>query len=259
MYYGLINSMNKTAAPSYTARTSAFATATGITDVTILGALNTFDLGLISNSLDSKLHLFRPIVGGTFNTTKINFMNTSLYVASHNGGITYNSNYIQGNGVNGYVNENFNLFSNATLNAFGFGYYSLNNGVGSIEMGAMNASYRGCTLTTNYSSTSYVADNADYSSSGTSINTTAKVISVRRNGGNTFLYQGTTEKFNFANTNDTLVNLNMFSMTRNENGGAPIGYSTQQFGCVYMDKGLAVGEHATLIGLINTLMTSLGR
>ena len=145
------------------------------------------------------------------------------------------------------------------MSTFGFGFYTLNNGVGTIEMGAVNGSYRGCTLTTNYSSTSYVAVNAYYSSSVTSINSAGTVISARRNGGNTYMYQGTTEKFNFANTNDTLVNLNMFSMSRNENGGALIGYSTQQFGCVYMDKGLTVGEHATLIGLINTLMTALGR
>ena len=75
MYYGLINSMNRAVVSSYTARTTAFATATGITDATILGALNTFDLGLISNSLDTKMKAVYPFLGGTASTHKYNFMN----------------------------------------------------------------------------------------------------------------------------------------------------------------------------------------
>ena len=60
--------------PNYTARTSAFAAATGITDTTILNALNTFDTGLISNGLDTKMKALYPFVGGTANTHKFNFM-----------------------------------------------------------------------------------------------------------------------------------------------------------------------------------------
>lgn len=259
MYYSLISSMNKTAVASYTARTTAFASATAITDTTILNALNTFDLGLISNGLDNKLHLFRPLVGGTVGTTKYNFMNTSLYIATHNGGITYNANYIQGNGTNGYVNENFNILSNASLNNFGFGYYTSTNNISKPEMGAVNEYYRGNQINANASGLSYMACNGDYSAIATNINTTNSLISINRNGGNTYLYQNGVEKTNFSNNNSVLVNLNMYSMTRNENGGTPVLYSTQRFGCVYIDKGLTSSQISTLYTLISTLMTALGR
>ena len=245
--------------PTYTSRTTAFAAATGITDTTILNALNTFDVGLISNGLDSKLHLFRPLVGGTSTTTRFNFMDTSLYMATHNGGITYDVNYIQGNGVNAYVNENFNILAKASLNNFGFGYYALTNNVSYPEIGAVNEYYRGAQINPNYGGNSYLACNGDYNVSSTNINTTKSLISLSRNGGNTYFYQNGIEKANFANSNSLLVNLNMYSMARNENGGGPVLYSTQRFGCVYLDKGLTLTELTTFKTLVLTLMTSLGR
>jgi hypothetical protein len=108
MYYSLINSMNRAVVSSYTARTTAFATATGITDPTILNALNTFDLGLISNSLDTKTKAIYPMVGGTSTTCKYNFMDArDLDVAfrlQFNGGITFSSNGALPNGTNGFAN-----------------------------------------------------------------------------------------------------------------------------------------------------------
>lgn len=98
--------MNRVVAPSYTARTTAFATATGITDSTILGALNTFDLGLISNSLDTKMKAIYPFVGGDATKHSYNFFNTSLYQITWFGGITHSSSGVTGNGTNGYGNTN---------------------------------------------------------------------------------------------------------------------------------------------------------
>jgi hypothetical protein len=104
--------MNRAVVSSYTARTAAFATATGITDTTILGALNTFDLGLISNSLDTKMKAVYPMVGGTSTTCKYNFMDArDLDVAfrlQFFGGLSYSSNGILGNGVNGYADTKLN-------------------------------------------------------------------------------------------------------------------------------------------------------
>ena len=59
----------------YTARTTAFLAATGITDTTIANALNAMDLALIAAGLDTKMYALYPIVGGTATTHKYNFMN----------------------------------------------------------------------------------------------------------------------------------------------------------------------------------------
>ena len=94
-------------APTYTTRTAAFATATGITDITILNALNTFDTGLISNGLDTKMKALYPFVGGTSNTHKFNFMDArDLDVAfrlQFNGGWTHSASGILPNAINTYA------------------------------------------------------------------------------------------------------------------------------------------------------------
>ena len=104
------------AAPSnYTTRTTAFAAATGITDTTILNALNTFDTGLISNGLDTKMKAVYPFVGGTATTHKYNFMDArDLDIAfriNWYGGVTHNLNGITGNNVNGYGDTMLNVLT----------------------------------------------------------------------------------------------------------------------------------------------------
>lgn len=139
MYYGLINSMNKSA--GYTARTTAFATATGITDATILGALNTFDLGLISNSLDTKMKAVYPMVGGTASTHKYNFMNAvnsnSAFRLVFSGGGTHSSNGYQPNGTNAYADTFYNqTIQGDNVNSGHLSYYSRTNSNGTeVEIG----------------------------------------------------------------------------------------------------------------------------
>ena len=129
MYYPLISSMNKAVVYSYTSRTTAFASATGIIDTTILGALNTFDLGLISNGLDAKMKALYPFVGGTASTHKYNFMDArDLDVAfrlQFNGGWTHSSNGAKPNGTNAYANTYLNPVANSlTTSSAHLAYYA---------------------------------------------------------------------------------------------------------------------------------------
>lgn len=140
MYYSLISSMNKTSLPSYTARTTAFASATAITDTTILNALNTFDLGLISNGLDTKMKALYPFVGSTATTHKYNFMNAvdsdAAFRLQFNGGWTHSTNGALGNGTNTYMNTFLvpTIYSN--FNTSGFGIYSRTNESGYFDEGS---------------------------------------------------------------------------------------------------------------------------
>jgi hypothetical protein len=97
--------MNRSA--GYTARTTAFATATGITDATILGALNTWDLYIISNGLDTVYKQVLFLAAGTSGRAIVNFMNTSTLTATPIGGLTFSSSGVLGNGTNSYFNSNF--------------------------------------------------------------------------------------------------------------------------------------------------------
>jgi hypothetical protein len=101
-----------------TARTEAFLTATGITDATIISALNAMDTSLISAGLlpsgtgAGKIKALYPIVGGTAGTHKFNFVDPRdldlAFRLTFFGGLTHNSNGITPNGTNGYADTYFN-------------------------------------------------------------------------------------------------------------------------------------------------------
>jgi hypothetical protein len=125
MYYNLINSMNRAVVSSYTARTISYATATGITDVTILGALNTWDLYAISKGLDSVYKQVFFLASGTSSNSVVNFYNPSTLLGTIFGGITFSSSGAMANGANGYINSNFNPSTQlASQNSGHFSFYS---------------------------------------------------------------------------------------------------------------------------------------
>jgi len=79
--------------------TTAFLAATGITDGTIIGALEDFETGLTTYSIPtSQFDAIYPLVGGTSDTCKYNFIDTSLYTLSYTGSISFNSDGIQASG-----------------------------------------------------------------------------------------------------------------------------------------------------------------
>lgn len=103
-----------------TARTIAFLAATGITDTTITNALNTMDLALIANGLDTKMQALYPFVGGTATTHKFNFMNPADTDAAFrivwSGGITHSATGVLFNGLTGFGDTNINASTDLTLN-----------------------------------------------------------------------------------------------------------------------------------------------
>lgn len=111
----------------YTARTTAFATATGITDVTILGALNTLDIAIGSFFDSGRINAFFPRVGGTVNTCKYNFVNTATFLNTYSGGWTFNSNGQFPNGTNALCDSGWNPTTQASTNKGGYGIYLRSN------------------------------------------------------------------------------------------------------------------------------------
>jgi hypothetical protein len=79
--------------------TTAFLAATGISDATIETALNDFETGLATYSLTtSNFDAIYPLVGGTSDTCKYNFIDTSLYTLSYTGSLSFNSDGMQAAG-----------------------------------------------------------------------------------------------------------------------------------------------------------------
>jgi hypothetical protein len=119
---GSANATSNQIAQILTARTSSFLTASAITDATIRGGLNTFDIGLISNSLDTKMVAVYPMVGGTATTHKFNFMNSAdtdaAFRLAFSGGWIHTSNGAKPNGTNTYANT-FCLPTSTARSAYG--------------------------------------------------------------------------------------------------------------------------------------------
>jgi hypothetical protein len=90
------------------ADTTAFLTATGITDATITSALDTLVVGLKADGIWSKMKAIYPFVGGTATTHSFNLVNTALHQITWFGGLTHDANGVTPNGTNGYGNLNLN-------------------------------------------------------------------------------------------------------------------------------------------------------
>jgi hypothetical protein len=96
------------AAGQTTPSAQAFLTATGITGATITTAVNNLTIGLQSYGLWDKFFAIYPFVGGTSTTCKYNLVDPvdsdAAYRITFNGGYTYSSSGVLGNGSNAYGN-----------------------------------------------------------------------------------------------------------------------------------------------------------
>jgi len=267
MYYGLINSMNRAVVSSYTTRTTAFATATGITDVTILGALNTFDLGLISNGLDTKMKALYPLVGGTASTHKYNFMDArdldAAFRLQFNGGWVHDSNGVKGNGTNTYMDTFFNnKFNFIDFFKSGIGIYSRTNETGLFIEG--NVSDGGVSNTCNfllypkYSTLGLIFETQNGAigavtdsfglSTGSSINSSTK--SVYKNG----------VKIGTDTTLLTQTPANKKISLGGATTGGGVGYiGNKQYALSFISEGMTDSDQTNLYTLTQALQTTLSR
>lgn len=247
---------------SYSTRTQAFATATGITDVTILNALNTFDLGLISNGLDTKMKALYPFVGGTSTTNSFNFMNTAQYQITWYGGMTFNSNGITGNGVNGYGNTNFSndlitsgntsigIYSRTELNGGNYAYMGARGSNNSISTIFPRTSNIFSSLTngwyTDYQTVSNTSSLGFFQTLRTS---STQVYSVKNN-----------TSTGFTRSTYGAVNGNFCLLQSGINNGASNEYITPaNLSFAYIGDGITSSESITLYTLVQDLQTSLSR
>jgi len=248
-------------APTYTTRTAAFATATGITDTTILNALNTFDTGLISNGLATKMKALYPFVGGTSNTHKFNFMDArdvdAAFRLAFNGGWVHSSTGALPNGTNGYADTYFKP-SNSTYTNFGWGFYLTTNSVGVYNEFGFWAPGQVVYGYPNLDGSFYIkygGNDLDGSGGNTigfhSYNQSSNQMKRFKNG-------ILTHTFPNVPSNLSLANVSYFIAARN-NSGTGGQFSNRSRTFQYISDGLTDTEASTLYTLTQALQTSLGR
>jgi hypothetical protein len=244
---------------SYTTRTSAFAAATGITDTTILNALNTFDTGLISNGLDTKMKALYPFVGGTANTHKFNFMDArdvdAAFRLQFNGGGTHSSTGYKPNGYNAYANTFLIPETQLSLNSNSYGFYSRTEIDGEYyDMGAYSYP-RATVMLARFNGSFYALNNDDQYNPSTNSTSLGFFISSRTGDNIKKGYRNNIEIQNSARTSIGLPTYNIYL------GGITGwgGFTPREFAFAFMGNGLNAAEIANFTNLVNTLQTSLSR
>ena len=150
---GSANATSNQIAQILTVRTNSFLTASAISDATIRGGLNTFDIGMIANSLDTKMKALYPFVsdGADSNARALqhrwNFMDArdlnAAFRLQFTGGWIHSSNGALPNGLNTFANT---FLSPATVindnNDGHLSYYSRtnNSGISAVDIGCGTAS-----------------------------------------------------------------------------------------------------------------------
>lgn len=248
----------------YLPLTTAWIAATGETDTTILNALNTFEAGLIANSLTTKFNAIYPMVGGTSAKHRYNFINTSLYSLTFNGGWTHSATGALPSGTNGNATTGI-LGSNLTVNSNHLSFYSRTNSA--VATKPSIGLYQGSLALLLYLKVNGTG-NVVYSNTATSptmyptgANTDSKGWfignkSANAIGGLTVSKNGTLLASNSASPNQTAYpNLSVL-ISGNSLGGA-IVYDDKECAMATIGTSLTSGEISTLYTLIQAFQTNL--
>lgn len=252
-------------APTYTARTNAFATATGITDTTILNALNTFDTGLISNGLDTKMKALYPMVGGTATTHKFNFMdardlNTAFRI-QFNGGWVHSSTGAKGNGTNTYMNTFFNQFNNFTdWKKSTLGIYSRTNESGLFLEGNYGFNDSNFALYTRLADGRFLFQAGAPFATAVTSDSLGFLVGSSISGSDRRVYKNGVKLATNTETNTlgVLTGLNTYFGALNGSGTATY-ISNKDYALAFLGESMTDTDQTTLYTLTQALQTSLSR
>jgi len=258
----------------YLPLTTAWIAATSETDTTILNALNTFEAGLIANSLTTKFNAIYPMVGGTSAKHRYNFIDTSLYSLTFNGFWTHSATGALPNGTNANANTGINADTILTVNNNHLSFYSRSNtavGVSpnfKVSLGAftsgtplrqlslyLKASGTGNVLYSNTSgTTNQFPSGASTDSRGWFIgNKASNTI-----GGLTVSRNGTSLGTNTIAPTQTLYPPSNIFLSGNTFGGT-VQYDDKECAMATIGTSLTSGEISTLYTLIQAFQTNLSR
>ena len=249
--------------PSYDPDAQSFFTATGITDNTQMNAINQFVLDLKSNSLWTKgKYMYLGFLGDS-TKCKYNLFNTTETL-TFNGGWTFDSVGMQGNGINAYANTNipFTTYITSATSVTGGAYIQTNTASGADFGVSDGASFsKGITLfsradaTTTYYSVSDLITNGTV---GTSVNTQAHFTIFRNDNSTKYIYRNGTQIGTYSGSANTLGALyTTFLSARNIDNSA-LSYSSRKYSAQYLFDGFTTTQAGNLHTCINTMMTTLG-
>ncbi len=258
--HGIIR--NNTASSAYTARTTAFIAATGISDTTIINALNTMDLSLISAGLDTKMKALYPFVGGTASTHKYNFMDArdldAAFRLTFFGGWTHASTGATPNGTNGwaetYLNNSLVLSQNSTHLSL-YSRTNNNNQIVDISNSGNGADANASPMILmNFSGTTYIKVNQSLYSTVIDGSSLGMRIASRIDSTTEKLYKNNSLVLTSAKIS-TIVTTGTMTISKWSSGY----WSNREYTFISIGDGLSDTEASAFYSAIQTFQTSLSR
>jgi hypothetical protein len=262
-YSSLLRRSSGPSGPAYGALTTAWIAATGETDLTILGALNTLETDLTTYGLTSKMKALYPMVGGTAAKHKFNFMDArdldAAYRLVFNGGWTHSSNGALPNGTNAYASTGIKV-SDFAADSIGTGVYlRTNTDVLGADVGTFDTSR--FQLLTRYAGAIYSgfpASNVTATGSTTDSRGLTSIGRVSTTSRKTF--KNGSLVFTSSETLTSTVGINTYDFKIGASGGSSITwYSNKQNSLTAFKLAFTDTDEANFYTAVQAFQTTLSR
>jgi PKD repeat protein len=247
----------------------AFLLAAGITDPTIVSAINVLVFDLKNTSLWTKLKAIYPMVGGTATTHKFNLKDprdlNAAFRLSFSGGWVHSANGALPNGSNTYADTFFaNNNSFAAANSCGISAFLrtsvLNTGCDMGGGGDSTGGTDGCYIYSSFNGIYYANANGSVLTPGsTNTDTRGFYITSRNNSNTQYSYHKRHSSGNIDATNVTAIGTQNGSNIIIGAGNNISNYSTRETAFNTIHEGLTLTEINNLYTAIQAFQTTLGR
>jgi PKD repeat protein len=247
----------------------AFLSAAGITDPTIVSAINVLVVDLKNASIWTKLKAIYPMVGGTATTHKFNLKDprdlNAAFRLSFSGGWVHSANGALPNGSNTYADTFFaNNNSFAAANSCGISAYlrtnALNTGCDIGGGGDSSSGTNGLYIYSSFSGTYFGNANGSVTTPGsTNTDTRGFYITSRNNSNTQYSYHKRHSSGNIDATNVTAIGTQNGSNIFIGAGNNISNYSTRETAFNTIHEGLTLTEINNLYTAIQAFQTTLGR
>jgi hypothetical protein len=238
----------------YLPLTTAWIAATSETDTTILNALNTFEAGLIANSLTGKFNALYPFVGGTSGKHALNFIDTTTFQISFVGGWTHSSNGALPNGVNSHADTTIIPSKTLTLNDSHLSAYLRNNTNVGADVG-VSGSYLAARNGVNAVGNIHQVINSLVANS----DSRGWFIASRTSSTNVDTYRNGSSILASTVASTSLPTISIYLGARHLSAISTDARTTRQLAFASIGSGLSSGDASTLYTLIQAFQTSLSR
>ena len=251
----------------------AFLTAAGITDGTIVNAINELVGSLKNFSLWTKIKAIYPMVGGTATTHKFNLKDprdlNAAFRLAFNGGWTHSSNGALPNGSNAFADTFFVADNELTYGSASLSFYSRTNSVGNFSdigsFGTALNSFKSYVLqcrNTGDIARSGIYDGSLLTDWATIYNTSSLgyyIANRQTTTNNKILKNGTSSSVNATNVNYSLLSNTFSNYIGAANNNGAIQYSNRECAFATLGNGLTDTEANNLNNIVQAFQTTLSR